>query len=144
MIFPSEAKWSTDLRRGRYERSVRLRSFDLKATAISVGYSGMRPSNIRAFPFAESAPLFQVGPCCVKDRWVSFRTLLRLLLRFSSRRCHYCRPSRRLDVSLSPMSYHTSYDIALTLCPDVGEWGSRRSPSSGMLSQRQITRRVLN
>jgi hypothetical protein len=83
VFFPSEAKWSTDPLRGRYEGSVRLRSFDLKATAISVGYSGMHPSDIRAFPLTESTPRFQVGPCCVKDRWVSFHKPLRLLLSFS-------------------------------------------------------------
>ena len=36
---------NADPRHGRYEGSVRLRSFDLKTTAISVGYSGTWPSN---------------------------------------------------------------------------------------------------
>lgn len=46
MVSPlGETAESTDPWHGRHEGSVRLRSFDLKTTAISVGYSGMHPSN---------------------------------------------------------------------------------------------------
>ena len=44
MAFPHlETAGNTDPRRGRYEGTVRLRSFDLKTTAILVGYPGMFP-----------------------------------------------------------------------------------------------------
>ena len=49
-LFPSECPQEALTRDCRYEGSVRLRPFDLKTTAISVGYSGMCPSVIRNLP----------------------------------------------------------------------------------------------
>jgi len=44
-LFPSETTESADPWYGRYEGSVRLRSFDLKTTTVSFGYPGTCPSN---------------------------------------------------------------------------------------------------